>query len=604
MNNQSSSSSSAFSFSLSLSYKYNTACDLEANLSRECAELAAHPQHLHQNLAKLIISWISRSIAAKSTLHKLNLTTMSPYEIQKMMSEDSPQLAMELSRVENIRRYANTTQQLEAMVGDIEDAVFSDPGSRVDKTLNLLRQQVLADHRALLSSLRWPPKVFMSKIESGKISILPNPLVLMQVDKQKAYSESFLELCALQHLQTRREERQLGLLGKKKLNTGLWAIDELVSPIASRSEYHFSKWVDQPEFIFALVSKITKDFVGGVDDVSQPLIDRAKLVSLSGKEAWISVMVQTLSSFLAKQMMSFVNSEAYLFMEDSEMLEGSSRGLSVFSLFSDRPDWLKIWAKIDLKVGRMKLKEESKHERAWLVDTKNEIGSAVDTTTERFLLYSRENLKLLKLIKIISVKDDMNANSHFFGEEIKSLADLETNLLMEIIGDRLGQFEPLTKEYVQSKECFKQKEDDDGLHRASEVTYFSVSVDILEALDTLRSQLCIINASLNPKDFRICGEASQMGLTDSFLAAYSLVIIDSLRRAPVSLELICEHCLLFFCHVVFQPFSTNPEAFFPLVRNSLKLLEMDRRDLGRLNFCGVTHLSFDQADKILRNRKF
>ncbi|GMP41317.1 hypothetical protein CsSME_00011467 [Camellia sinensis var. sinensis] len=267
----------------------------------------------------------------------------------------------------------------------------------------------------------------MSKIESGKISILPNPLVLMQVDKQKAYSESFLELCALQHLQTRREKRQLGLLGKKKLNTGLWAIDELVSPIASRSEYHFSKWVDQPEFIFALVSKITKDFIGGVDDVLQPLIDRAKLVSLSAKEAWISVMVQTLSSFLAKrvlsvlvkrykekkeksemisswlhlidlmvnfdrQMMSLVNSEAYLFTEDSEMLEGSSRGLSVFSLFSDRPDWLKIWAKIELKVGRMKLKEELKHERAWLVDTKNEIGSAVDTTTERFLLYSRENL--------------------------------------------------------------------------------------------------------------------------------------------------------------------------------------------------------------------
>ncbi|KAF5952526.1 hypothetical protein HYC85_010470 [Camellia sinensis] len=388
-NNQSSSSSSAFS--LSLSYKYNTACDLEANLSRECAELAAHPQHLHQNLAKLIISWISRSIAAKSTLHKLNLTTMSPYGIQKMMSEDLPQLAMELSRVENIRSYANklqiftnpskisdTTQQLEAMVGDLEDAVFSvDPGSRQEKFFQAVRS--------------------MNCIED------------------------------LLHLQTRREKRQLGLLGKKKLNTGLWAIDELVSPIASRSEYHFSKWVDQPEFIFALVSKITKDFIGGVDDVLQPLIDRAKLVSLSAKEAWISVMVQTLSSFLAKrvlsvlvkrykekkeksemisswlhlidlmvnfdrQMMSLVNSEAYLFTEDSEMLEGLSRGLSVFSLFSDRPDWLKIWAKIELKVGRMKLKEELKHERAWLVDTKNEIGSAVDTTTERFLLYSKENL--------------------------------------------------------------------------------------------------------------------------------------------------------------------------------------------------------------------
>ncbi|THF94791.1 hypothetical protein TEA_024652 [Camellia sinensis var. sinensis] len=620
-NNQSSSSSSAFS--LSLSYKYNTACDLEANLSRECAELAAHPQHLHQNLAKLIISWISRSIAAKSTLHKLNLTTMSPYEIQKMMSEDLPQLAMELSRVENIRSYARS--------------------------------------------------------------------------RQEKFFQAVRSMNCIEDLLTRREKRQLGLLGKKKLNTGLWAIDELVSPIASRSEYHFSKWVDQPEFIFALVSKITKDFIGGVDDVLQPLIDRAKLVSLSAKEAWIStrreerqlgllgkkklntglwaidelvspiasraklvslsakeawisVMVQTLSSFLAKrvlsvlvkrykekkeksemisswlhlidlmvnfdrQMMSLVNSEAFLFTEDSEMLEGLSRGLSVFSLFSDRPDCLKIWAKIELKVGRMKLKEELKHERAWLVDTKNEIGSAVDTTTERLLLQYKEieflstdcnDDSLLKLCAVINAARyyDMNDNSHFFGEEIKSLADLETNLLMEIIGDRLGQFEPLTKEYVQSKECFKQEEDDDGLHRASEVTDFSVSVDILEALDTLRSQLCIINASLNPKDFRICGEASQMGLTDSFLAAYSLVIIDSLRRAPVSLELICEHCSLFFSYVVFQPFSTNPEAFFPLVRNSLKLLEMDRRDLGRLNFCGVTHLSFDQADKILRNRKF
>ncbi|KAL7174458.1 hypothetical protein ACSBR2_033670 [Camellia fascicularis] len=781
------SSSSVFSLSLS----YNTACDLEANLSTECAQLDAHLQHLHQNLAKLIISWISRSIAAKSTLHKLNLTTMSPYGIQnqKMLTQDLPQFAMELNRLENIRSYADTTLQLEAMVGDLEDAVFSvvnkksgsvlsancsnpsvskDQGSReekffqavrsmnfiedllvspvkfrpqwchlmksvdsrVDKTLTLLRRQVLADHRALLSSLGWPPKVFTSKIESGKISILPNPLLLMQVDKQKAYSESFLELCALQHLQTRREKRQLGLLGKKKLNTGLWAIDELASPIASRSEYHFSKWVDQPEFIFALVSKITKDFMGGVDDVLQPLIDRAKLVSLSAKEAWISVMVQALSSFLAKrvfcvlvkrykekkeksemisswlhlidlmvnfdkQMMSLVSSEAYLFTEDSEMLEGSSRGLSVFSLFSDRPDWLKIWAKIELKVGRMKLKEESKHERAWFVDMKKEIGSAVDTTTERFLLYTREDHKaplivefalklgwemiercktlpgilaraqfirstaaklllyLLKLLllqykgveflstdcndgsllklcavingarycesklqewsddvdflemriaeidKNISVKDDMNDNSLFFGEEIKSLAELETHLLMEIIADLLHQFETLTEEYVQNKDCFEQEEEDDGLHRASKVMDFSVSIDIMEALDTLRSQLCIINASLNPKDFSDLWRSVADGL-DRFI--FGCIFTSDYRFSEKGTSQFGADMRALF--VVFQPFCTKPEAFFPFVRNSLKLLEMDRRDLGHLNFCSVTHLSFDQAEKILRNRKF
>ncbi|KAL7204588.1 hypothetical protein ACSBR2_017626 [Camellia fascicularis] len=164
----------------------------------------------------------------------------------------------------------------------------------------------------------------------------------------------------------------------------------------------------------------------------------------------------------------------------------------------------------------------------------------------------------------------MNDNSHFFGEEIKSLADLETNLLMEIIGDRLRQFEPLTKEYVQSKECFKQEEDD-GLHRASEVTDFSVSVDILEALDTLRSQLCIINASLNPKDFRICGEASQMGF-DQFI--FGSIFTSDYRFSEKGTSQFGADMRALF--VVFQPFSTKPEAFFPLVRNSLKLLEMDR----------------------------
>ncbi|XP_057482985.1 RINT1-like protein MAG2L [Actinidia eriantha] len=784
---------------------HDRACDLAEGLTAECAESDAHLLHLQQNLPKLLISWISRSIAAKTALHSLTRNRTSPFgigsmKIQRILSEDLPQLARELKRIDDIRSYADTTLQLEAMVGDLEDAVLSflnsktgkalaancsDPlvlighgsrqekffqavrsmndieellispvkfqpqwchlmksvDSRVNKILTVLRPQFLADHRALLSSLGWPPKVLTSTI-GGKISALPNPLLLMQEDKKKAYSASFQALCALQHLQARREKRQLDLLGqKKKLSTGLWAIDELVSPIASRIEHHFSKWADQPEFVFALVYKVTRDFIGGVDDVLQPLIDRAKLVSFSAKEAWVSAMVHTLSEFLAervfpvlserynekksrlevisswlhlidlmvnfdKQILSLLSSESYLFLGDSKSLVGSSRALYVFSLFSDRPDYLKIWAKIELKEGKRKLKAELRHERAWLVSTKL-VGSIVDITNEQFVLYTREDhkapliaesalklawemiercrtlpdilarilfirstaAKLLwyffhllllqyKSTKLLAtdcdndslptlcgvinaaryceyklqqwsddvnflemriaendtstcVKVDANDDFYFFGGEIKSLADLEMNLIMEIISGLLYHFERLTHEYVQNEKRFEQEGDDVGVIGASEGTDFLVSVDFIEALDTLRNRLCVIYGSLNPKDFSDLWRSVADGL-DRFISA-SIFMSDYRFSEKGISQLGADMRALFH---VFKPFCDRPEAFFPRIRNSLKLLEMDRQDLGRLqfvssnssdrtrclHFCGITQLSFDQADKILRNR--
>lgn len=99
-----------------------------------------------------------------------------------------------------------------------------------------------------------------SKIDNGEIAGLPNPLVLMEEDKRKHYSQTFIALCALQHLQKRREDRQHNIFGQRECGIGLWGIEELVSPLASRMEYHFSKWADHPEFMFALVHKITKDY--------------------------------------------------------------------------------------------------------------------------------------------------------------------------------------------------------------------------------------------------------------------------------------------------------------------------------------------------------
>ncbi|KAA8544524.1 hypothetical protein F0562_022536 [Nyssa sinensis] len=672
------------------------ASDLETQLKDICVELDADLHNLQSNLNKLLLSWISRSFGAKTALHKLNLKlrnlsllhTKPQYvtgseKTQKILCEDLPCIAKKIQQIENVRNYAETTLKLEALVGDLEDAVFCvmnrhkgdflsaslsnssmsidlDPrleklleavkamsnieevlvgvakfhqwhhlvksvDTRVDKTLAVLRPQALADHRALLASLGWPPKVLTSKIESGKLVDLPNPLVLMQGNKRKGYSESFLALCALQYLQTRREERQLNLLGYKECDMGLWAIDELVSPIATRTEYYFSKWADQPELMFALVFKITRDFIVGVDDVLQPLIDRARLMSYSAKEAWVHAMVQMLSGFLAKRvfsvlaerykekqvrlevksswlhlidlmisfdkrMQSLVNTETLLFGL-FERLGGFTRGISVFSIFCDRPDWLKIWAKIELKDAWEKLKAELKDERAWLVDIKYGIRFPIDGKTEDFLLYSREdhkapliaesalkiawemiercqtipgivaqiqfirstsarflwyffNVLLLRCKRTefpggsleddfvmrlctsinaakycesklrewsddakflemrivendsnVHIMDDANDNSCFFGEEIKNLAELETNWLGEIISDVLHQFETLSWEYVRSTERFEQEQ------KEVESTDFTVSVDLVETLDTLRSQLNVFRMNLNPKDF-------------------------------------------------------------------------------------------------------
>uniref|UniRef100_A0A5B6ZJ66 RINT1-like protein MAG2L n=1 Tax=Davidia involucrata TaxID=16924 RepID=A0A5B6ZJ66_DAVIN len=608
--------------------------------------------------------------------------------------------------------------------------------TRVDKTLAVLRPQVLADHRALLASLGWPPKILTSKIGSGKIIDLPNPLVLMQVDKRKSYSESFLSLCALQHLQTRREERQLNLLGYKECDMGLWAIDELVSPIASRTEYHFSKWDDQPELMFAFVFKITRDFILGVDDVLQPLIDRARLVSYSAKEAWVHAMVQMLSGYLAKKvfsvlaerykdkqarldvksswlhlidliiafdkwMQSLVNTETLLFGV-SERLGGFSRGISVFSIFCDRPDWLKIWAKIELKDAWEKLKAESKDERAWLVENKYGIRFPIDGKTEEFLLYSREdhkapliaesalkiawemiercqtlptilpriqfirstsarflwyffNVLLLRCkrtelpggslddsvmrvctsinaarycesklrewsddvsfleIRIVEnfsnmhIKDDANDDSCFFGEEIKSLAELETNWLGEIISDLLRQFETLSWEYVQIKERFEHEQ------KEVESTDFTVSVDLVEALDSIRSQLNVIRMNLNPKDFLDLWRSVADGL-DHFI--FHSIPMSGNRFSDVGINQFGADMQALF--IVFQPFCARPEAFFPCIRDSLKLLKMNKEEVKHfqvvlcndenrikyLRCSGISHISFNQAWKILSSRKF
>ncbi|KAF7833630.1 RINT1-like protein MAG2L isoform X1 [Senna tora] len=794
----------------------SNASNLSSSLTQQCSELDSHLQTLQNELTKRAVSWISRSFLAKSALDQLNRdmqdlglrTSRRRYGIgsrkfHRVLCEELPRLAKEVKRIESIRCYAETALQLEALVGDLEDAalfvmachtgnMFSKKTSsssistdaarkpeklllaikamndieevlitvvkfhsqwhslvrsvdnRVDKILAALRPQVFADHRALLVSLGWPPKLLPSKIGSGQITGLPNPLVLMQEDKRRSYSESFIALCALQHLQTRREERQLHFIKEKKNNIQLWAIDELVSPIASRMEYHFTSWIDQPEYIFALVYKVTGDFITGVDDVLQPLIDRARLISCSAKEAWVSAMVQMVSSFLEKrvfsllaerynekhmkpetmsswlhlidlivafdkQMQSLVNLDTGLFLTESERFEGLSTVISVLTIFCNRLDWLKIWAKIEFKNAWKKLKIELIEDKAWMIDNKDKSGFGIDLESRRFILSTVEDHRVppiaescLKIVwemtercqtmpSILSrarfirstagrflwcffkilllrmkttelhpddpdddaivrvcglinaaryieaklrewsdtveylemkiaendsskpIEDDIMNTGSFYGEEIRSLSEMEINWLMEIIAVILRQFEMISCEYVKKKDNFEREQDDKSVVGVTEVIDLVVSVDFAYALDALKSLLHVVRINLNAKDFSDLWRSIAEGLDHYICCKFATREIRFSGMGINQFETDMQGLLF-----VFQPFCARPQAFFPRIKEILKILKLKKEEVKQLqaflhdgenrkrclHLHGISNLSVNQVVQVLRNRTF
>ncbi|KAK1313923.1 hypothetical protein QJS10_CPA06g00534 [Acorus calamus] len=361
-------------------------------------------------------------------------------------------LAKEVARVETVRSYAETALKLDSLIGDVEDAVstsvagkfkqlplaanseetrliaikflkqiediltcikilrpqwthlLSAVDHRVDRALAVLRPQAIADHRALLASFGWPPPLLGSgsvNSNAGNSPALANPLLTMKGDHKTQYCENFLALCNLQELQRQRKSRQLeGHNLEIALRQPLWAIEELVNPIYVASQRHFSKWVDKPELIFTLIYKITRDFVDSMDEILQPLVDKARLSGYSCREEWVSSMVTSLSTYLAKEifpvyvghleedsstgirspariswlhlvdsMIAFdkrilsliTNSGLLISIEEDDNLQR----ISSMSVFCDRPDWFEIWMEIELDDVLMRLKPEIEDEKNW-----------------------------------------------------------------------------------------------------------------------------------------------------------------------------------------------------------------------------------------------
>ncbi|CAN6443232.1 unnamed protein product [Victoria cruziana] len=385
--------------------------------------------------------------------------------IQNILVVEIPSLAETIKRIDAIRIYAETTLKLEALVGDLEDTLrlilsktctngilmnrtnAASPDDidrkleklqssvdilsriediicqlaetrpqwanliraadlRVDMVLSVLRPQSIADHGVILAELGWPPPLVTTSSDRGRNCDLYNPLAVVDRITKERYSKSFLSLCVFQQLIMKRQNRS-HYRCQKILDHHLWTIDELVAPIASRAEQHFSKWTDEPEFIFALAYKITRDLVDGIEELLQPLIDKARLLGFSAREAWIQNMVDMFSSYVKKHLMPVVASK---YQVSSEMIEVKTSFLhlidlmisfdkkiqallgpmvlkpsgkasensmppvsfivSVMNIFSDRRDWFHMWMKTELKDAEEKLNAEMKKKSAWLINVK------------------------------------------------------------------------------------------------------------------------------------------------------------------------------------------------------------------------------------------
>lgn len=505
------------------------ASDLASQLTDECRKIDESLHDVHAKIAHRIVEWTSRSQNIGDLLRKLRLemhtdlshtipevTRSRPSgRNEQTLVEELPALAREVARVETVRIYAETTLKLEALVGDLEDAVSGAMAAnsrkhsarkilkvfdsevvtgpeekhlmairsikdiedvltgvaksrpqwsrlvtavdvRVDRAIAVLRPLVIADYRTLLTSLGWPPSLATTNVgisDQGRSTKLSNPLFDMHGNVKEQYSESFLALSTLQSVLLCRKSRQLDQFShedssvtkldaiKNKLGRRetLWSIEELVSQIASRAEYHFSKWTTKPEFIFALGYRVTQEFVDTVDDTLQPLLDKARLVGYSAREEWVSEMVSMISAYLARQVfpglvrslvekasmqarrpwlhlidliIAFDRQMQVLVVRSGVGLSGKENTetlgvsanilqlrISCMSIFCDRPDWLELWADAELKDAQEKLKGELETERAWTINTNTDFLSTFNSqlTLENartdFVFSTREDYK-------------------------------------------------------------------------------------------------------------------------------------------------------------------------------------------------------------------
>ncbi|CAN1299916.1 RINT1-like protein MAG2 [Linum perenne] len=637
---------------------------------------------------------------------------------EQVLAEELPALAKEVSRVEIVRAYADTALKLDVLVGDIEDVVafvmnrnlkrpapqtsdemcthaiealgktedvltyitkkrsqwtrlVSAVDDRVDRALATLRPQQIADHRMLLTSLGWPPPLssLTSQIlDTEKSSEASNPLFTMHGDLKRKYCENFRALCRLQELQIRRKGRQLeGHNREVALHQPLWAVEELVNPISIACQRHFTKWTDKPEFIFALVYKITRDYVDTMDELLQPLVDEARLVGYSCREEWISAMVTSLSTYLAKEVFT-----AYISQQEDENVSGilsqarmswlhlvdlmisfdkrvlslathsgvlmsiqedrNLQKISSLSVFCDKPDWLDFWAEIELSDTLEKLKAEAEDERNWIVKVQ---GAALLSGPENYKSPCQEAEGMTALTDddgLIKVANSINA-VHYFESVVKEWCEdvffvemgydqndpgtigtegyVDTSL-GGIFEEEIRKLEYFRKEWVEKVSVVLLR----GFEaRCREYLKnkrqwqdrmeegWPVSKNLVESLDYLQAKMAVVEENMNSIDFVSVWRSLASGIDR---ALFNGVFTSNVKFYDSGVESLGRDMEVVFG--VFEAWCIRAEGFFPKMSEGLKLLKKKKKeekgDEKWMKEKGIRHLGMAEAERILKSRVF
>ena len=187
-------------------------------------------------------------------------------------------------------------------------------------------------------------------------------------------------------------------------------------------------------------------------------------------------------------------------------------------------------------------------------------------------------------------KDKRFDDGCFFEEEIKNLAELETNWLTEVIAVLLHQFENLTLRYDHNGDYIDEDQNITP-NRDSAATKLALSIAFIEVLHALRNQLHVLKINLNPKDFLDLWRSVADGL-DHFISG-SLFASDVQFSRKQTYQFGTDIQALF---LVFQPFCARPEAFFPCIRDILKLLTMSKERVKQL----LVALSSKKSEKCMQ----
>ncbi|GAQ78664.1 ER to golgi transport protein [Klebsormidium nitens] len=411
---------------------------LEARLAREAARACEQSE---------------KALAALSSLAERVGRTKDDAEAAS--AESTPlvcrlaELAHEVARVEKVRIYVQALLQLESSVIDMEEHIaeanrarsgkldrlvpaveaFKNTTTlaadfarthpqwwrlllavdlRLDQGLAGIRPALDQIYRASLSSVNWPPPL----LPGSEATDEDGTLLHFDGSEGNEFRSSFGTLSLLQVVQSAREVRSRSGGGSVLESTGgsglesdpLWTFQALVEPIAKQAEPHLSKWVDQPEFAFALCLKVAQDHVGLADAGLQLLLEKAGLVGVSAREEWVKAVAGALASaHLRERGLPFLmqkleeDREAYavlwlltvdqalVFDKQMQKLVAGSSGIrlgltepgypATVGVFAERDAWLRTWSRLELEDAQRKAKAILVKDSGWeIVHTKGENG--------------------------------------------------------------------------------------------------------------------------------------------------------------------------------------------------------------------------------------